>query len=414
MKRLIVVVLIAVLGVVAYNHFKKKSSPTASIKIASVPPRPGILAASNEQVLAINTEGHIYGFGLNRQHELGLVGVANVPVPKLVSDQRDWRNVHLGSNVSLAIDKYGKLWRRLYLRNDHISASELSEIGERTYYYNIAPELNFRKAMENYGTAVALDEMQRLWAWRESSESFASQYNTRLKDSPPERIEIQPMKQWHDFCFADNALLAVDDAGLVWQATAKELEEARKNYSSSILNITLNKLNSSAPPVQGIYCKADYGGAMLLDNKGELWGYGANSYGELGMGDGSVDLRKSHPVKEISHLAPGFYSEIAPGSGFTLAIHRDGSLWAWGLNTSGQLGIGKETSGSDKPRLVDNTHTWIAIAAGHSFATGMTSDGALYTWGKNNQGTLGEGGSTTMRDRPLPVFDKQKWGGSAQ
>lgn len=132
------------------------------------------------------------------------------------------------------------------------------------------------------------------------------------------------------------------------------------------------------------------------------------------MGDGSVDLRKSHPVSAIAHLAPGNYSEVAVAPGLTLAIHRDGSLWAWGLNTSGQLGIGKEFSSSDKPHLVDRTRIWTAVAAGYNFSAGMTSQGELFTWGTDHMGTLGDGGTTPMRDRPLPVFDNQKWGGSVQ
>lgn len=414
MNRLIALVVIVVLGVGTYKHFKKEVSPTTSIKVASVTASQGLLAATNEQVLAVNAEGHIYGFGLNRQNELGQVGIQSVPVPRLVSDQRNWRFVHLGSNVSLALDQYGKLWRRLYLRNEHARVNELEGLGEQTFYFKIDSDLQFRKAMENYGTAVALDETQKLWIWRESSESFAKQYVDRLKESPPERVEVQPQQQWRDFCFADHALLALDETGTVWKISGKKLADARSASSSPTLNVTLSRIHTTTPPAERIFCSGDYNTVMLKDSKGQLWGYGSNTYGELGMGDGSVDRRNSHPVTVMSRLAPGSYSEVAVAPGFTIAIHRDGSLWAWGLNTSGQLGVGKEISGSDKPRLVDNSHTWIAIAVGHDFAAGMTSQGELFTWGTNHQGTLGEGGSTPMRDKPLPVFDQQKWGGNFQ
>lgn len=414
MKRLFVFVVIAVLSIGAFYSFKKEPSPAASIKLASVQPSQGLLAATNEQVLAINAEGHIYGFGQNRQHELGLVGVENVPIPKLVSEQRNWRFVHLGSNVSLALDQYGKLWRRLYLRNERMSADELAALGERTHYFRIDPELLFRKAMEKGGMAVALDDAQSLWFWHESSESFASQYSGRLSESPPERREIQPQQKWRDFSLCGTALLAIGEDGALWRLNVKDMPDTRYYYSSRPSSITLNRVDSIMPSAERVFCSAYGDTVMLLDSKGGLWGYGSNTYGELGTGDGSVDQRNSHPVNAISRLAPGYYSELVTSSGFTLAIHRDGSLWAWGLNTSGQLGLGKEISGTDKPRLVDNAHTWIAIAAGHDFAVGMTSEGELFSWGTNHQGTLGEGGSTPRRNNPLPVFGEQKWGGVVQ
>lgn len=411
---LIVLLVLAVLGLGTFTQLKKKESAEDSKKIASVKASQGLLAATNEQVLAINAEGHIYGFGMNRQNELGYIGIQSVPIPKLVSDQRNWRYVHLGDNVSMAIDQYGKLWRRLYLRNEGVRTNELAEIGAQTFYMKVDEEHLFRKAMEQSGTAAALDEMQRLWVWRESLENFASHYAERLKESPPERVEVQPQQKWRDFCVSNQAFMAIDEAGAVWRMAGQDWANARKSYSSQPLDIKLTKINSNMPPAQHVYCSGYYNTVMLQDNNGELWGYGPNSHGELGMGDGSVDRRNSHAVTEISRLALGYFSEIAVAPGYTLAIHRDGSLWAWGLNTSGQLGIGKNISGSDKPRLVDNKHTWIAIAAGHDYAAGMTSEGELLTWGKNHQGTLGEGGSAPLRDKPLPVFDKQKWGGSVQ
>lgn len=411
MRGLAIFIALAVLGTFVFQHAKKGTAPPVSFKDASVKARQGLLAAGRGQVLAINAHDQIYGYGLNSSHELGLIGIDIAPVPKLVSDQRDWRYVHAGSNVSLALDQYGKLWRRLYLGNDRNDASDLASLGKQIQYLPVDMALHFRKAMEHSGLAVTLDESQKLWVWRESMESFASQFLDRLAEPAPDRIEVQPMKKWRDFCISESALSAIDEQGALWQLSGQDLKNARKHSSTPLSDVTLSKINSIAPPAERVYCSGDWDTVMLQDSKGELWGYGSNKYGELGMGDGSVDLRKSHPVSAITHLAPGNYSEVVVAPGFTLAIHRDGSLWAWGLNTSGQLGIGKEISGSDKPHLVDRTRIWIAIAAGHSFAAGMTSQGELLSWGT---GTLGDGGTTPMRDRPLPVFDSQKWGGAAQ
>lgn len=219
MRGIAIFIALATLGVVMVQHYKKSPAPPASFKDASVKARQGLLTAGMGQILAINSIDYIYGFGLNLNHELGLAGIERAPIPKLVSDQRNWRYVYAGSNVSLALDEYGKLWRRPYLENARINANEVSIIRERIPYLPVDPALHFRKAMEQSGLAAALDDTQRMWIWRESMESFASNFEDRLKAPAPDRVEVHPMKQWRDFCLSGRALLTLDEDGALWQLT---------------------------------------------------------------------------------------------------------------------------------------------------------------------------------------------------
>lgn len=423
MSRLIAFIVVAAVGTTSFFYFNNNKDSTSSFQLAAVKASGGLISSQNDQMLAINSAGHIYGFGSNVHHELGLVNIETIPIPKLVSDITRWRYVSLGSNVSLAIDQNGELWRRPFLTNmlytkdnnvyyDVVATKrytdELTELGKLIPYLPVDSNLHFRKATEQGGLAVALDEGGKLWGWRENKESFASEFPSRLNEPAPERFEILPVQKWRDFCLSNYALLAIDEQGVLWRLFGEEL--VYKHRLSGSVEIELDKVNSRAPPAERVFC-SNSKTVILQDGSGELWGYGSNSYGELGIS------RSSHPsdeVDDVSHLALGNYSEIAIGSGYTLAIHRDGSLWAWGLNTSGQLGVGEKISGTDKPHLVDRSRTWIAITASHDTSAGMTSQGELYTWGRNRKGSLGEGGSTSIRYLPLPVFDNQKWGGVSQ
>jgi len=91
--------------------------------------------------------------------------------------------------------------------------------------------------------------------------------------------------------------------------------------------------------------------------------------------------------------------------GHALAIKLDGSLWAWGMNDHGQLGLGDNTDRNELVRVgIDNN--WAIVAAGGTHSLAIKTNGGLWAWGGNSSGQLGLGGSllgTTDRNTPTRV-----------
>ena len=119
---------------------------------------------------------------------------------------------------------------------------------------------------------------------------------------------------------------------------------------------------------------------------GELWAWGANSVGQLGQN--SVAYYSS-PVQIGSDLT---WSKVAGSNSFVTAIKTDGTLWAWGWNNRGMLGQNQGPgSGSDSrssPTQIPGT-TWKDVYSGESYALATKTDGTLWVWGDNNDGNLG-------------------------
>lgn len=118
--------------------------------------------------------------------------------------------------------------------------------------------------------------------------------------------------------------------------------------------------------------------AVMADGSLYAWGY--NSHGQLG--DGTT-VNRLRPVK----VGSGF-SQVAAGVRFTVGVKRDGTLWAWGDNEFGALGDGTTTSSSVPKRVGDG---FVAATARGSFVAALKSDGSVWTWGANNFGQLGIG-----------------------
>ena len=136
---------------------------------------------------------------------------------------------------------------------------------------------------------------------------------------------------------------------------------------------------------------------LLLASDGTVWGWGGNTNGEVG--DGSTTFRsRSSPVQAygLSNIVA-----IAAGIEHSLALDSSGNVWTWGLNSEGQLGIGSTTS-TPWPTMISSFTGVTAISAGWYHSLTVKSNGTAWSWGYNNSGQLGDG-SQTGRTAPVAI-----------
>ena len=140
-------------------------------------------------------------------------------------------------------------------------------------------------------------------------------------------------------------------------------------------------------------------GALLANGDYYDWGY--NAAGQLGMG---TTANSATPAKvdlpgPIVHVSQG---GSGPNNGQTVALLKNGSVWTWGNNDRGQLGIGSRTN-SDIPVQVHVPRrvTLVEVNSGGYASYGIDNTGRLWAWGDNSNGQLGTG--LQHRDETLPV-----------
>ena len=142
--------------------------------------------------------------------------------------------------------------------------------------------------------------------------------------------------------------------------------------------------------------------SLVLCTDGSLAAWGRNNYGQLGEGSGA---NSSVPVEVDSTdvLAGKIVTSISAGGWHNLALCSDGTLAAFGRNTSGQLGDGGTTNSglplvANLSGLGGKAIAAVQAANGHSLA--LCADGSIYAWGSSSNGQLGNGGTTNSS---LPV-----------
>jgi alpha-tubulin suppressor-like RCC1 family protein len=124
---------------------------------------------------------------------------------------------------------------------------------------------------------------------------------------------------------------------------------------------------------------------VALRSGGEVWTWGANGAGQLG--DGTTTDRAT-PARNLTGYG---ITQVSAGKDFALA-RRPGSVWAWGDNNYGELGNGSAAAYSAIPVLVSRlTQNATQIVAGFYHAFAVDPDGSLWAWGDNQRGELGLG-----------------------
>ena len=138
------------------------------------------------------------------------------------------------------------------------------------------------------------------------------------------------------------------------------------------------------------------GGGFALKSDGTVWAWGDNTRGELGPGAGSI-LASYRPVQVLGLTG---VTALAGGESAGYALKFDGTVWAWGGNDAGQLGD-NSTTDSPTPVQVSGLSDVTAISASMDTAYALKSDGTVWAWGNNVAGELGSGSS--MSSSPVPV-----------
>jgi alpha-tubulin suppressor-like RCC1 family protein len=178
-------------------------------------------------------------------------------------------------------------------------------------------------------------------------------------------------------------------SGLSFATTSDPVFAAGLNSNGQLGVGGTVSLSTPAQAGSGAYVAVAAGGSGSLGLRGDgtVWAWGANTFGQLGNGS-TVDSHASIQVPTPSGMVA-----VAAGLDHSLAVRSDGTVWAWGSNQFGQLGDGTTTSRS-LPVQVRGLSNVVAVSAGGFHSLALRSDGTVWAWGFNAQGQLGNGSTS--------------------
>lgn len=144
--------------------------------------------------------------------------------------------------------------------------------------------------------------------------------------------------------------------------------------------------------------------SYAIASDGALYAWGQNAYGQLGL----VSVGTYSGIYTPTKVDDAKWAVVKGRSTTIVGIHTDGTLWAWGKNLTGQLGVGADSEMKEcatTPEKVSDER-WLDCASGFYHSTAVKADGSLWTWGNNEESALGRAVEGKTDGKPMKAFDK--------
>jgi len=144
------------------------------------------------------------------------------------------------------------------------------------------------------------------------------------------------------------------------------------------------------------YGFGDYWYTIFDTSTAPIYAWGYNNRGQLG--DSTIPPNKSSPALVVGGFTD--WTQVSAGASHSLGVRANGTLYSWGLNSSGQLGDNNTRIRNSPVTIVGGFTDWVKISASNFRSLGIRSNGTIWTWGPANYGNLG---NNSGLDRSSPV-----------
>ncbi len=358
------------------------------------------VASSNNATMFIKADGALWATGANGTGKLGVGDTVQRSSPVQVGTLSVWASVSVGPNHTAAVKTDGTLWswgqafRGSLGLGDAVNRSTPTQIGTLNTWTSVVQEPNGYRAM-------ALKTDGTIWGWGQNYNGGLGTGDTIHRSSP---VQVGTLATWSVLAAGQGNTFAITTNGTLWSWG--------QNGQGS-LGLGDGVYRSSPTQVGTLSSWQKVGGSaydtLAIRSDNTLWGMGQNSLGVLGLGD---TVKRSSPVQVTS--ATGWVQVVgsggSAGNSFAfqdLSLRTGRTLWVWGANAYGELGLGDRVYRS-APTQIPEATTWSGVSGGQVFRLGVKNNGTLWAWGRNNYGQLGQndagsGGSPSATSRSSPV-----------
>ena len=343
---------------------------------------PFLLTAGGSFAYCRDDQGTLLVYGDNQFGQLGKGGKAQSKKPAVFKsknaeiDVSEIQDIYAGCDYSFFLMKDGSI----YGVGNNAYNPLLAGFNRSRIVTHVRIPLEDRTIVKmacGFGQVLALNEAGEVWAWGRNSDGQVGNGSTK-RITAPQKLNLTGIV---DIAAGGKFSLALDKDGVLWgwgKNESHQLSNGKEKYFTTPIKMDIGDIRPTF---------IDAGGetVSVVDTEGRLWMWGRNDVQQIG-----IDTNKQ-PV-----LEPRLFEELPAPVVFmdsynsqTYVILSDGSLWGWGNNRSGQLGLGKKTVGSPVSMIWPSDVIYVT-----SFDVSMNcvlKDGTVLACGSNKFGQFGNG-----------------------
>jgi hypothetical protein len=238
----------------------------------------------------------------------------------------------------------------------------------------ISTDNKWTKVTAKGGTAMAIKSDGTIWAWGLNAGGFGN--GSIFKDT--NKIINIGSQNWLELSAGDAYSFGIKNDNSLWVSGANIYSQLGDNTSTSKYTYFNHPFLSS---IKNTFTSNGFGN-FAIKTDGSLYAWGGNNFGSLGVN--SLNVREKKPIQ----VGTSKWKFIGHFLAHTLGIQEDGSLWGWGNNDSNQISS-SAIAESRVPIQIGTDKNWKMTAIGVFHSLALKEDGSLYAWGGNNYGQLG-------------------------
>jgi alpha-tubulin suppressor-like RCC1 family protein len=340
--------------------------------------------------LSLENEGFSGGWGSNFGGRLGDGTSTNTLSPvSVIGGFTDWCSVSAGYAHSLGITGKGIAWSW--------GESAAGELGDGTVSDRSSPVsvvggfTNWCQVSAGCEHSLAVRQNGSAWAWGRGGFGRLGNGFTGNQSSP-----VSVVGGFTDWCQV--AAGWCHSLGVRTNGTAWGWGE------NSFGQLADNSVVSRCSPVSVVggftdWCQLSTGRyhSLAVRRNGSAWAWGGAAEGKLG--DNSL-VDRSSPVSVVGGFTD--WCHVSVGEKHSLAVRQNGTAWAWGYGLAGRLGDNTTTNRSSPVSVVGGFTDWCQVSAGSSHSLGVRQNGTAWAWGVNTCGQLGDN-SVVSSSSPVSV-----------
>jgi alpha-tubulin suppressor-like RCC1 family protein len=353
------------------------------------------ISAGYYHSIGIDDNGKVWGWGYNINGQLGNNSTTNRATPvSILGINKTFCSISTGYRHTIGLDKNGKVWGWGY--NVYGQLGDNSITSRLTPVSILGVNKTFCSISAGYQHSIGIDDNGKVWGWGYNLQGQLGNNGTPNRCTPVSILGVN--KTFCKIASGNGHTIGIDDNGRVW---------CWGNNSNGQLGdntITLKRTPVSILGVNKTFCSISGGlkHTIGLDKNGRIWGWGYNSFGQLG--DNTV-ISKRTPVSILG--VNKTFCSISAGTYHTIGLDKNGRVWGWGYNSNGQLGDNSITSRRTPVSILGINKTFCSISAGYYYFMGIDDNGKVWCWGSNAYGQLGDN-STTQRNTPVSILGVNK------
>ena len=335
-----------------------------------------------------------YLWGMGANNGLGLGSTANKSSPTQLGSS-NWSNISFGQYFGLGVASDGTLWS---WGNNSYGKLGLNNTTNYSSPKQVGALTTWLTVSAGYIHSTAIKTDGTLWVWGNNYGSILGLGNTTNYSSPKQLGALTTWKNIVANQYGSNIAIKTDGTLWAWGGNYRGLlglGDTTSRSSPVQVGLLTNWKTLASTGEQN----ANFSAVIKTD--GTLWVWGDNQYGQLGLGN----LTSYSSPKQLGLLTT--WNNLTINKLGIHAITTDNKLWGWGKNTNGRLGLGNSTNYSS-PKQIGILTNWLTVAANYNNTAAVKTDGTLWTWGSNSYGQLGLNNASSTYS-PVQVGSLTTW-----